>query len=673
MTNENVTLPLLPLTSGVVLPGMVFTMALESDEARAAVESARSAGGRLLLVPHIEGRFAGVGVIAEVMEEGELPGGLPAVAIRGDSRAVIGTAVPGTGDALWVEAEPLPEPDPTPTVNELAREYRAVLENILHSRGAGRIAAQLREITEPSRLADVSGYSADLSLTQKVEVLEMLDVEARLRLVLGWSRDTLADLALREKIKTDVEEGMEKTQREFLLRRQLDAIRKELGQISGDDDADPDDYRAKLEARELPEHVRKAVEREVDKLERTSDQSPETGWIRTWLDTVLELPWGVESEDRLDIAEASSILEADHDGLEDVKERILEHLAVRKLQAERGLTPVDGRGSGAILALVGPPGVGKTSLGESVARALGRKFVRVSLGGVRDEAEIRGHRRTYVGAQPGRLVRALREAGTMNPVIVLDEVDKIGADYRGDPSSALLEVLDPAQNHTFRDHYLEVELDLSKVLFIATANMVDTIPGPLLDRMEVIRLDGYTEEEKVAIARNHLVGRQLERAALAVDEVTITDDALRAVIGDYTREAGVRSLERELGRLLRKVAAGVASHETETPLTVDGDDVRGWLGRPRFFFEAADRTAVPGVATGLAVTGAGGDVLYVEASVMDGPEGLTLTGQLGDVMKESAEIALSYVRSHAEALGIDPTSFAGKRFHLHVPAGAIPK
>ena len=674
MTNENVTLPLLPLTSGVVLPGMVFTMALESDEARAAVESARSSGGRLLLVPHIEGRFASVGVIAEVMEEGDLPGGLPAVAIRGDSRAVIGTGVPGTGDALWVEVEPLAEPEPTAAAHELAREYRAVLENILHSRGAGRIAAQLREITEPSRLADVAGYSPDLSLTQKVEVLEMLDVEARLRLVLGWARDTLADLALREKIKTDVEEGMEKTQREFLLRRQLDAIRKELGQISGDgDDADPDDYRAKLEARELPEHVRKAVEREVDKLERTSDQSPETGWIRTWLDTVLELPWGVESEDRLDIEEASRILEADHDGLEDVKERILEHLAVRKLQSERGLAPVDGRGSGAILTLVGPPGVGKTSLGESVANALGRKFVRISLGGVRDEAEIRGHRRTYVGAQPGRLVRALREAGTMNPVIVLDEVDKIGADYRGDPSSALLEVLDPAQNHTFRDHYLEVDLDLSRVLFIATANVSETIPGPLLDRMEVIRIDGYTESEKVSIARHHLVGRQLTRAALREDEVQISDDALRAIVADYTREAGVRNLERELGKLLRKVATKLASGERAAPVAVGAEDVRGWLGRPHFFFEAADRTSVPGVVTGLAVTGAGGDVLFVEASVSDGSEGLTLTGQLGDVMKESAEIALSYVRSHAGELGIDPAAFAGKRFHVHVPAGAVPK
>jgi len=673
MTNETVTLPLLPLKSGVVLPGMVFTMALESEEARVAVEAARSAGGHLLLVPHIEGRYASVGVIAEVLEEGSLPGGLEAIAIRGGQRAVIGTGVPGTGDALWVEAEPLDEGEATPAVTELAREYRAVLENILHSRGARQIAAQLREITEPGRLADVAGYSPDLSLTQKVQVLETLDVEARLRLVLGWARDTLADITVRERIKNDVEEGMEKTQREFLLRRQLESIKKELGQLGDGDDSDPDDYRTKIAERDLPDHVLKAVLREIDKLERTSDQSPETGWIRTWLDTVLELPWGEESEDRLDVVEAKRILDADHEGLADVKDRILEHLAVKKLQAERGLNPVDGRGSGAILALVGPPGVGKTSLGQSIATALGRKFVRVSLGGVRDEAEIRGHRRTYVGAQPGRLVRALREAGTMNPVIVLDEVDKIGGDYRGDPSSALLEVLDPAQNHTFRDHYLEVDLDLSRVMFVATANVIDTIPGPLLDRMEIIRLDGYTESEKVSIARNHLLGRQLTRAALREDEVVIDDEALRAIAADYTREAGVRNLEREIGRLLRKLATKLAAGEREAPIVVDATEVREWLGRPRFYFESADRTSVPGVATGLAVTGAGGDVLFVEASVADGPEGLTLTGQLGDVMKESAEIAMSYVRSHAAALQIDPASFSGKRFHLHVPAGAIPK
>jgi ATP-dependent Lon protease len=673
MTNEIVTLPLLPLKSGVILPGMVFTMALESNESRVAVEAARSAGGRLLLVPHIEGRYANVGVIAEVQEEGTLPGGLEAIVIRGDQRATIGTGVPGTGDALWVEAEPIDDGESTPDVVELAREYRAVLENILLSRGARQIAAQLREITEPGRLADVAGYSPDLTLAQKVEVLETIDVESRLRLVLGWARDTLADLTLRDRIKSDVEEGMEKTQREFLLRRQLDAIKKELGQLGDGDDVDPDDYRARIADRDLPEDVRTAILREIDKLERTSDQSPETGWIRTWLDTILEVPWGVESEDRLDIKEAQRILDADHDGLEDVKDRILEHLAVRKLQAERGMTPVDGRGSGAILALVGPPGVGKTSLGQSIANALERKYVRVALGGVRDEAEIRGHRRTYVGAQPGRLVRALREAGTMNPVIVLDEVDKLGSDYRGDPSSALLEVLDPAQNHTFRDHYLEVDLDLSRVMFVATANVIDTIPGPLLDRMEVIRLDGYTETEKVSIARHHLIGRQLERAALREDEVEIDDDVLRTIVADYTREAGVRNLEREIGRLLRKAATKLAAGELEAPIVVKATELREWLGRAHFYFESADRTSVPGVATGLAVTGAGGDVLFVEASVSEGPEGLTLTGQLGDVMKESAEIAMSYVRSHASELQIDPKAFTGKRFHVHVPAGAVPK
>ena len=666
-------LPLLPLRSGVVLPGMVFTVGLETDEARAAAEAASSADGTVVIVPFIDGRYASVGVVAEIMESGALPGGMPAIAVRGVERARLGTAVPGTGSALWVEVEVVDEAPASEETTELAREYRAVVENILLSRGAGRLAERLAEVTEPGRVADMAGYSPDLSLDQKVEVLETLDVAARLRLVIAWSREVLADLALRERIKTDVEEGMEKTQREFLLRRQLESIKKELGQLSADDEDQPDDYRAMAGQRPLPDAVRKAVEREIDKLERMSEQNPEHGWIRTWLDTVFELPWGEESEDRLDIPEAARILDEDHDGLTDVKDRILEHLAVRKLQAERGLTPLGGRGGGAILSLVGPPGVGKTSLGESVARALGRSFVRVALGGVRDEAEIRGHRRTYVGAQPGRLVRALREAGTMNPVVLLDEVDKLGADYRGDPSSALLEVLDPAQNHTFRDHYLEVELDLSKVLFLATANVIDTIPGPLLDRMEVIRLDGYTEEEKVAIARHHLVGRQRARAALGEEDVTVTEDALRTIVADYTREAGVRSLERELGRLMRKVASRIASDPSAAPVAVDVDDVRGWLGRPVYFFESADRTAVPGVATGLAVTGVGGDVLYVEASVMDGPEGLTLTGQLGDVMKESAEIALSYVRSHADDLGIDPGSFAGKRFHLHVPAGAIPK
>jgi ATP-dependent Lon protease len=661
-------LPLLPLATGVVLPGMVVTMALESDEARAAIEATESSEGRVLLVPRLDDRYARVGTVAKVEDSGELPSGLRAVVVRGLHRAMVGTGVPApSGSALWVQAQPVRLADePSEKARELAREYRAVVENILDYRGAGGLAEALRGITDPGTMADTAGYSPDLSFEQKIEVLETVDVERRLAKVLGWARETLADLTLKERIQTDVTEGMEKTQREFLLRQQMAAIRKELGE-DGDGEGAIAEYRSKLDT--LPEATRTAVERELDKLERTSEQSPEHGWIRTWLDTVFEIPWGKKSEDSLDVGEARAILDADHTGLDDVKDRIIEYLAVRKLRAERGLSPVSGRGSGAIIALVGPPGVGKTSLGESVARALGRSFARVSLGGVRDEAEIRGHRRTYVGAQAGRIVRALREAGTMNPVFMLDEVDKLGSDWRGDPSSALLEVLDPAQNHTFKDHYLEVDLDLSDVLFIATANVFDTIPGPLLDRMEIISLDGYTEDEKVGIARDHLLSRQLERNGLSAEEASVSEDALRLVVTDYTREAGVRNLERELGKVLRKVATRLASGTLTAPVVVDRDDVRTYLGRPKYFFEAADRTAVPGVATGLAVTGMGGDVLFIEATSLPAAAGLpalTLTGQLGDVMKESAEIALSYVRGH---LAVDPD----KRYHLHVPAGAVPK
>jgi ATP-dependent Lon protease len=660
-------LPLLPLATGVVLPGMVVTMAIESDEAKAAIEATESSEARVLLVPRLDDRYARVGTVAKLEDSGELPSGLRAVVVRGLHRATVGIGVPGPiGTALWVQAHPVLDAEPTARSRDLAREYRAVVENILDYRGARGVAESLRGITDPGTMADTAGYSPDLTFEQKVEVLETTDVEARLLKVLGWARDVLADLTLKERIQSDVADGMEKTQREFLLRQQMAAIRKELGE-DGDGEGVVAEYRAKLDT--LPDTVRAAVERELDRFERTSEQSPEHGWIRTWLDTVFDIPWGKKSDDSLDVGEARAILDADHTGLEDVKDRIIEYLAVRKLRAERGLSPVSGRGSGAIVALVGPPGVGKTSLGESVARALGRSFARVSLGGVRDEAEIRGHRRTYVGAQAGRIVRALREAGTMNPVFMLDEVDKLGSDWRGDPSSALLEVLDPAQNHTFKDHYLEVDLDLSDVLFIATANVFDTIPGPLLDRMEIIPLDGYTEDEKVAIARDHLLSRQLERNGLSAEEVSVSEDALRLVVTDYTREAGVRSLERELGKVLRKVATRLASATLEAPVTVDRDDVRTYLGRPKYFFEAADRTAVPGVATGLAVTGMGGDVLFIEATSLPAAAGLpalTLTGQLGDVMKESAEIALSYVRGHLE---VDPE----KRYHLHVPAGAVPK
>jgi ATP-dependent Lon protease len=664
------TLPLLPLTSGVVLPGMVVTATLETAESRAATTAARDAGQLLVLVPKVGERYARVGTVAKVEDAGELPGGQMAIVVRGLHRAEISTGVAGTGSATWVEIQRIDEPEPTPRARELAREYRAVIQNILEARGARQIADTLRGVEDPGQLADTAVYSPDLDFDRKVELLETLDVEQRLEKVLAWARDTLAEQEIKDRIRRDVSEGMEKSQREFLLRQQLAAIRKELGELDDDEDLIAS-YRRKLDEASLPDQARKAVEREIDRLERTPEQNPEHGWIRTWLDTVTELPFGKRSEDRLDIGGAREVLDADHTGLEDVKDRIIEYLAVRKLRSDRGIEPT-GRGAGTIIALVGPPGVGKTSLGESVARSMGRKFVRVALGGIRDEAEIRGHRRTYVGAQPGRIVRAIKEAGTMNPVFLLDEVDKVGSDWRGDPSSALLEVLDPAQNHSFRDHYLEIELDLSDVLFIATANVIETIPQPLLDRMEVVRLDGYTEEEKVAIARDHLLGRRTEQAGLRPGEVELTTDALRTIVGDYTREAGVRNLERELGRLLRKVATKLAAGEVQAPLVIDASDVGSYLGRQRFFFEAAERTAVPGVATGLAVTGTGGDVLFVEASIMGGDPGLTLTGQLGDVMKESASIALSYVRAHADELGIDQ-QVEGRRVHLHVPAGAVPK
>ena len=668
MPTETLTLPVLPLTAGVVLPQMVVTISLESEEAQAALAAAEDE--RLLLVPRLDGRYAAVGTIAKIESRLNLPTG-QAVVVRGESRATVGGGVVGDGSALLVEADPVSPDVPGPRVLELAQEYRAAARALLEQIGGRRLTGALRDVVDPGALADTAGWIPDLSLERQVELLETLDVEARLEKAIGWVKDSLAELDLAEKIRTDVTEGMEQQQREFLLRQQLAAIRKELGE-DGDDDPVAA-YREQLEERTLPDDVREAVEREIAKLERTGAQSPEYGWIQSWLDTVFGLPWGERSDDDLDLAAARDVLDADHTGLEEVKDRVIEFLAVRKLRGERGLdaTTDRGRRPGAIIALVGPPGVGKTSLGESVARALGRSFVRVALGGVRDEAEIRGHRRTYVGAQPGRIVRALEEAGTMNPVFLLDEIDKVGADWRGDPSSALLEVLDPAQNHSFRDHYLEVDLDLSDVLFIATANVLETIPGPLLDRVEIVRLDGYTEEEKVAIARDHLWARQLDHNGLRDDEVTITDDALRAVISGYTREAGVRELERQLGKLLRKAATAIAGGETREA-TITPDDLRTGLGRARFTEDDHDRRHGPGVATGLAVTGAGGDVLSVEFTRTEGEPGLTVTGQLGDVMRESAEIAFTYVRSQGADLGFT-TGDDRQRFHVHVPAGAVPK
>ena len=656
----NVTeLLLIPLEDAVVFPNMTVTLPVEAGDEE-----------RVLLIPRHEDEYATVGTVAEVGDRLRLPGGAQAVVLTGLHRAVAGAASAGATGQLRISVEEHPDETPPRIVtDELEREYRAVVEEILQLRGDdGRISAFVRSITEPGALADTAGYSPDLTFEQKVELLETLDVRERLEFAVKLQRERLAELQVRKRIREDVESGAEKQQREYFLRKQMESIRRELGE---DDASIFEDYRTKIVEAEMPEEVREQAERELNRLERMGEASGEASMVRSYLDWLLAVPWSHRSEERLDPVHAREVLDTDHAGLEDVKDRIIEHLAVRKLRKERGVA--DDKKSGAILTLIGPPGTGKTSVGESIARALGREFVRMSLGGIRDEAEIRGHRRTYIGALPGRLVRALRDAGTMNPVIMLDEVDKIGADWRGDPSAALLEVLDPAQNHSFRDHYLDVELDLSEVFFIATGNVAETIPGPLLDRMEVIRFDGYTVDEKVAIARGYLWPRQVERNGLREDEVVITDALLETIISEYTREAGVRQLERELGRLLRKEATRIASGQMETPIAIDLAAVRDALGRQRFYQEAAERTAVPGVATGLSVTGHGGEVLFVEATAMNGKDDLVLTGQLGDVMKESARIALSYVRGHAAELGIDEDVFADRSFHVHVPAGAIPK
>ena len=691
--SETLTLPVLPLDDEVVLPGMVVPLETSQPEIGAAIDAARMPSrqvpgmrseikAQVLLVPRLPDRgLAGVGTLAVVEQVGRLPGGQPGAVVRGTARVRIGSGTTGPGAALWVQGTVIEDTGRGPRADELAQQYKSLVTGILQQRGAWQVIDAIQQLDDASAIADRVGYANYLTTAQKLQVLETADLVQRLELIVGWTKEHLAELEVAESIRKDVSEGMEKQQKEFLLRQQLAAVRKELADLNGDSATEEDDYRARVEAADLPEAVREAALKEVDKLERTPDASPETGWIRTWLDTVLDIPWNERTEDAYDIADARRILDEDHTGLDDVKERIIEYLAVRKRRADRGLGIIGGRRSGAVLALVGPPGVGKTSLGESVARAMDRKFVRVSLGGVRDEAEIRGHRRTYVGALPGRIVRAIREAGSMNPVVLLDEVDKIGSDYRGDPASALLEVLDPAQNHTFRDHYLEVELDLSNVVFLATANVLDTIPGPLLDRMELVQLDGYTEDEKVLIARDHLLPRQLSKAGLNADEVSVGPDALRLLAAEYTHEAGVRSLERSIARILRKVAARVALGDAALPVNVGAGELRDYLGRPRFTPETSlaapdRRTAVPGVATGLAVTGAGGDVLFIEASLADretGETGVTLTGQLGDVMKESARIALSYLRSHGAELDLPVSELKDRGVHVHVPAGAVPK
>ena len=653
------TMLLVPVDDSVVFPTMTVTLAIDVGTEE-----------RVVLVPRKGDEFASVGTVADVVDRVRLPGGGRAVALEGQHRGRIGAASTGPDGNLRVEVEAAPDDQPVDgRTRDLEREYRAVVEELLELRGDdGRIAAFVRSIIEPGALADTAGYSPDLTYDQKIELLELLDVTERLAKALELQRERLTEWQVRRQIRDDVQSGAEKQQREYFLRKQMESIQKELGD---DDGSVVEEYRTKIEEAGMPDEVREQAERELARFERMGEQSGESSMIRSYLDWLIAVPWSKRSDERLDPTHAREVLDADHAGLEDVKDRIVEYIAVRKLRQERGIA--EDKKSGAILTLIGPPGTGKTSIGESIARATGREFVRMSLGGVRDEAEIRGHRRTYIGALPGRLVRALRDAGTMNPVIMLDEVDKVGADWRGDPSAALLEVLDPAQNHSFRDHYLDVELDLSEVVFIATGNMAETIPGPLLDRMEVVRFDGYTTDEKVAIAKGYLWPRQRDRNGLREDEVAIGDEVLRTVVTEYTREAGVRQLERELGTLLRKTATRIASSTVEPPVQIGEDEVREALGRQRFFQESAERTAIPGVATGLAVTGVGGDVLFIEATSMKGKDGLVLTGQLGDVMKESTRIALSYVRGHAESLDVDEDAFDGREFHVHVPAGAIPK
>ena len=672
-TNASRAVPVLFASEPIVLPGMVVPIELD-DAARAAVDAAQaSESGKLLIAPRLDDRYPTYGVLASIVQVGRVPGGGAAAVVKGEKRAHIGSGTTGPGAALWVLIEEVVDPVITDETKALAAEYKKLLLAMLQRREAWQIIDVVNKITDPSALADTAGYASYLTDVQKRDLLETEDVSARLRLLIDLTGEHLAEVEVTDKIAEDVRAGMDKQQKEFLLRQQLNAIRKELGELGPDGQEGEADYRARVEAADLPEKVREAALREVGKLERSSDQSPEGGWIRTWLDTVLDLPWNITTEDSTDLTAAREILDTDHHGLDDVKDRIVEYLAVRARRAQRGMAVVGGRGSGAVMVLAGPPGVGKTSLGESVARALGRKFVRVALGGVRDEAEIRGHRRTYVGALPGRIVRAIGEAGSMNPVVLLDEIDKVGSDYRGDPSAALLEVLDPAQNHTFRDHYLDLDLDLSDVVFLATANVIENIPSALLDRMELVTIDGYTEDDKVAIARDYLLPRQSERAALTSEEVTVTDAALRKIAADYTREPGVRQFERLLAKALRKVTTKLDANPS--PIIVDEPDLVEYLGRPRFTPESAERTAVPGVATGLAVTGLGGDVLYIEAGSTPSSSGdgaLQLTGQLGDVMKESAQIALSYVRAHADQLGVDPKAL-DRKIHVHVPAGAVPK
>ena len=614
-----------------------------------------------------EYELCGVGVIAEVGQRISRPGGHSHVILQGLARGIVQELVQ---EDPYVVARVLRQDDPVDATAEAEAAMTAVLEQVesyisLLPNVPEEVLTMVRSVDEPGWLADLIAFSPEFSADQRQELLEVLEPVPRLRRLSVIIQKRLNVLNLRQQIQTEAQAGMDKQQREYYLREQLRAIQKELGEGSGEEVV-ANELRAKIEAAGMPEEVKTKALVQVERLEQQHPFSPEIGVIRTYLEWLTELPWAVETEDRLDLAEAAAVLEADHYGLEKVKERILEYIAVRKLAGDKLRAP--------IICFVGPPGVGKTSLGRSIARAIGRSYVRMSLGGVRDEAEIRGHRRTYVGAMPGRVVKALRDAKSRNPVLVLDEIDKVGSDtFRGDPASALLEVLDPEQNSTFSDHYLEVPFDLSKVIFITTANLLEPIPPALRDRMEIIEVSGYTEVEKLAIARNFLLPKALDAHGLDPDQLPVTDDALRRLIREYTEESGVRNLEREIGALCRKVARKLAGDDPPTRVEVDGVEVGELLGIPRYEFGLAEEQDEVGVATGAAVTSVGGDLLSIEVTVMEGKGDLILTGQLGDVMQESARAAISYARSRAADYGLEAGYFDRRNIHIHIPAGAIPK
>lgn len=680
-------LPILPLRNTVAFPFSALPLVVGIPRSIRLIEEVRE-GNRLLgLVaakdPSLEepkpGQIYETGTVAKIYHVVRTPDNTLQVVVQGIERFRVDRWV-GTDPYLRARIRLIPdvvEPDIEldalqRTLRDLAQEVVALSPNLPEEAGTF-----LSQVKDPRYLAYIVAANARLEIAKAQEILEKENMKDKLRALISHLSHEKAVLTLGQKIRTEAHEEMDKAHRDFYLRQQLKTIQKELGET---DEAQSimAEYSEKLKKANLPEEARKEADRELKRLSGMSPQAAEYSVIKTYLDWLVELPWTILSEDQLDISHARSVLDEDHYDLQGVKDRIIEYLAVRKLVQERGVKAEPGEESkageamGAILCFVGPPGVGKTSLGQSIARALGRKFTRMSLGGMRDEAEIRGHRRTYIGAMPGRIMQAIKRAGTRNPVFMLDEVDKIGMDWRGDPSSALLEVLDPAQNHTFRDHYLDVDFDLSDVIFITTGNQLETIPPPLRDRMEIIQLDGYTEHEKIRIAQGHLVPRQLKANALREDEITFTEEALRKIIQDYTREAGVRNLERLIGAICRKSVVKISAHEL-TSLDITPEMVREYLKKEKFESESSENNQIPGIATGLAVTTVGGDILFIEATSMKGKGELTLTGQLGDVMRESARIAHSYVRSKAGDLWIDPGVFEKTDVHIHVPAGAIPK